>query len=39
MAQVGQNKPTSIGQLGLGMEITDAIADLQDQDFSFVAQD
>ena len=36
---VGQNKPTSIGQLGLGMDITDAIADLQDQDFSFIAQD
>ena len=34
-----QNKPTSIGQLGLGMDITDAIADLQDQDFSFTAQD
>ena len=36
---VGQNKPTSIGQLGLGMDVTDAIADLQDQDFSFIAQD
>lgn len=38
MAQ-GSYKPASIGQLGLGMDITDAIADLQDQDFSFISQD
>jgi hypothetical protein len=38
MAQ-GAYKPTSIGQLGLGKDVTDFIADLQDQDFSFVAQD